>query len=199
MSDTPVIGRPTLHLALISALAVIVVFAVAVLLIDLTSTKPLSVAVDVQPSATVSSQPSPSEEQAVPIANLELSDLVTEEAPSELRAVPANSDGIVEFQFRDSLASSGPGLPAVVATSTTDESEFRALAERLGKDGAKIDDVPQGWPEGSVAVVVDRRPSYYQVIFRVGNELVNISAEDEGSWSLVDAWAKRTANRLAKS
>jgi hypothetical protein len=83
-----------------------------------------------------------------------------------------------------------------LTTQTMDAAGINTFVRRMSGLGCDVQAGPAGWPRGTTACIIDRRPSYYQVLLVHGTAVVNLVAEVNPSSTLMQDWARRIANRL---
>lgn len=139
-----------------------------------------------------------------------------QEATEGLSAPPVRLEGSTPPPFTDRLAeilrsTVPPGLSAgdltgqfmrisntdggVVGDVTAYEGRDGASEEELATQGFEIQGEAQGWPAGVSVAVLDRRPSYYQILLQTPTAYFNYTIADSTALADVENWAREVAKR----
>jgi hypothetical protein len=146
---------------------------------------------------SAASQTAAGEEQAggqnVPPERLEGSQppAFTERLQDKLRttAPPGLTAGEVTGQFMQIRKAGG----AMVGDVTAYEGTDGASREMLEAEGYTFQGEAEGWPSGVTAAVLDRRPSYYQLLLQTPTAYYNYTVQDSTALADVEQWARQAA------
>lgn len=112
----------------------------------------------------------------------------------EYRSGPAGEDDAVTFGARGGSTDTVTLITSAVPT----ESQQDAQASLI-RIGGRPEGASAGWPRDATVTIIDRRPSYYQIVFLEDGTFVNLVALTPDVWPELDGWVHAIANKLASN
>lgn len=146
------------------------------------------------PEPTTGAMP-PSEAGRIP--NEAAIEAVKMTKPPDVIYRPATGDVDAFFGYSSAPAGSQAANRAfTLITQTMDRDSIESFIRGMSDLSCDVQGDAAGWPRGTTACIIDRMPSYYQVVLVRGTTVVNLVAEVTPSPTLMQNWARRVANRL---